>query len=92
MRVDADGDGSWSSPRYYAQLAIELAGTEPSSLFRFLGRYDEAVAAQAAAFLHDAEGGKPDPVFAKAILTAPDPVRRGFAAFEDSLRGQRRDR
>ncbi|MDR3639235.1 MAG: CehA/McbA family metallohydrolase [Isosphaeraceae bacterium] len=85
VRVDADGDGGWSSPRYYAQLAIELAGTEPSALFRFLERFDEAVATQAAALCHPTGGLERDPGFARALESAPEAVRRGFAAFEQTL-------
>ncbi len=85
IRVDADGDGQWFSPRYYAQFAIELAGTEPSSLFRFLARFDEAVATQAAALCHPSGTGERGEEFAKALKSAPEVVRRGFAAYEQSL-------
>ena len=85
IRIDADGDGGWSSPRYYAQLAIEFAGTEPSALFRFLERFDEAVATQAAALCHPTGGVERDPGFARALESAPPVVRRGFAAYERAL-------
>jgi hypothetical protein len=85
VRFDADGDGVWNSPRYYAQLAIEFVGTEPTKLFPFLGAFDEAVAAQAAAFCLPAGSDARGPEFARALASAPPPVRRGFAAFQDSL-------
>jgi hypothetical protein len=85
VRVDADGDGSWSSPRYYAQLAIELAGTEATSLFRFLAGFDEAVSTQAAALILPAGRRELDPGFAAALQSAPEVVQKGFAAYEDSV-------
>jgi hypothetical protein len=86
VRVDADGSGSWNSPRYYAQFVIELFGTEPSALFRALERYDEAVATQAAALCLPPGRDGPDPEFARALKSAPEQVRRGFAAYEASIR------
>ena len=74
VKIDADGNGVWNSPRYYAQFAIELAGTEPSSLFRFLSAFDEAVAAQAAAFCQAPGRDGLDPEFTRALKEAP---RRG---------------
>lgn len=85
VRIDADGDGSWSPARYYAQLAIEFAGTEPTALFRFLSGFDEAVATQAAALCHPTGGLERDPGFARALESAPEVVRRGFAAYEKTL-------
>jgi hypothetical protein len=80
VRVDADGSGVWNSPRYYAQFAIEISGTEPGRLFRFLGAYDEAVATQAAAFCLPAGQDHWPPEVAKALESAPAAVRKGFAA------------
>ena len=85
VRVDADGNGTWNSPRYYAQFLIEIFGTEPQTLFRGLSAYDEAVATQAAAMCMPPGRTEWDPVFAKALETAPEPIRRGFAAYAASL-------
>jgi hypothetical protein len=85
VRVDADGDGAWSSARYYAQFLIEIFGADPSALFPVLARYDEAVATQAAAFCLPEGRGERDPQYEHALKTAPEAVRRGFAAYEESL-------
>lgn len=84
VRLDADGNGAWNSPRYYAQFIMEIFGSEPTTLFRALGAYDEAVAAQTAAFCLSAGREGRDPAFARALEAAPEVVRRGFAAFEAS--------
>jgi hypothetical protein len=89
VRVDADGDGVWNSPRYYAQLAIEFVGTEPTRLFPFLGAFDEAVAAQAAAFCLPAGSDARGPEFDQALESAPESVQRGFDAFRESQRVRR---
>jgi hypothetical protein len=86
VRIDADGDGVWNSPRYYAQLAIEFVGTEPTKLFPFLGAFDEAVAVQAAAFCLPAGSDARGPEFERALDSAPETVQRGFAAYQESLR------
>jgi hypothetical protein len=86
VKLDADGNGTWNSPRFYAQFVIELSGTEPRTLIKALEPYDEAVATQAAAFcLPEGQTGL-GPEFAKALGSAPEHVWRGFAAFERSLR------
>jgi hypothetical protein len=85
VRVDADGDGAWSSARYYALFLIEIFGADPSALFPALSRYDEAVATQAAAFCLPEGRGERDPQYEQALKTAPEVVRRGFAAYEGSL-------
>jgi hypothetical protein len=92
IRVDADGDGSWSSPRYYAQFLIEIFGADPTALFPTLSRYDEAVATQAAAFCLPEGQGERDPEYVRALKTAPEVVRRGFAAYEESLARRSPDR
>lgn len=87
VRVDADGSGGWNSPRYYAQLLIEIGGTEPGRLFRSLAPFDEAVATQAAAFcLPSGQDHWTDDV-RKALETAPPAVRRGFDAYLETARG-----
>ena len=85
IRIDADGDGSWSSPRNYAQYVIEIFGSEPSTLVRTLAGFDEAVATQAAAFCLSAGRGSMGDDLARALKSAPESVRNGFAAFEEAL-------
>lgn len=92
VRVDADGDGSWSSARYYAQFVIEIFGTDPEALFPILTRYDEAVATQAAAFILPARREAWSPAYVRALESAPEVVRQGFGAYEESLSGPEPDR
>lgn len=86
VRVDADGSGGWNSPRYYAQLLIEINGTEPGRLFHALGPFDEAVATQAAAFCLPSGRDQWTADVAAALGSAPPRVRRGFAAYLDAVR------
>ncbi|MFO0907318.1 MAG: hypothetical protein U0794_02970 [Isosphaeraceae bacterium] len=86
VRIDGDANATWNSPRYYAQFLIEIFGTEPTGLLRMLAGYDEAVAAQTAAFLLPPGQTAFDEAYTKALETATEPVRRGFEAFVGSLK------
>ena len=50
-----------------------------------LGAYDEAIAAQAAGLCRAAGRDVRDAEFARLLAAAPEPVRRGFAAFAATL-------
>jgi hypothetical protein len=47
--IDADGDGTFSSPHDYAVKAVDQAGGSPDRLMQILAGYDEATTVQAAA-------------------------------------------
>jgi hypothetical protein len=80
VRLDGDANGTWNSPRYYAQFVLEIFGAEPNALVRALGAYDQAIAAQAAAMCL-APGQKTwDADFTRVLQGAPEHVRRGFDA------------
>jgi hypothetical protein len=79
--IDGDGDGSWTSPRAYAERLIARAGTEAARIVPALEPYDEAVAAQAAGLCQAAGRDIRSPEFVSRLATAAAPVRRGFAAF-----------
>jgi hypothetical protein len=87
--VDADGSGTFESARAYA--GRELAGTtDPRSLAARLGRYDAAVATQAASLLRAR-----DPAgFAATVDTilrhAPSHVARGLRTYLDATRSPHR--
>jgi hypothetical protein len=74
--IDGDGDGALTSPRKYAQALVERHGRDAKALVAALGSYDEATATQAADQCQDAgsEG------YRRALESAPEHVRRGFAA------------
>ena len=78
---------TWTSPLAYALHVVEREGTDPDRLIPALADYDEAVAAQAAGLCqaagHDVRGGG----FPPHLAAAPEPVRRGFAAFAATLAG-----
>jgi hypothetical protein len=81
IRVDGDGDGSWTSPRGYAEAVVRRVGTNAESLLPALEPYDEAVAAQAAGLCSAAGRDLSDAEFTRRLERAGEPVRKGFAAF-----------
>ena len=84
--LDADGDGHFTAARAYARKLIEQHGLSPSRLLPALGRYDEAVAGQAAS-LCAARGVRLDTeAFSAALASAAPQVQRGFAAVASTLR------
>ena len=82
--LDGDGDGAWTSPRAYAEATVARVGLAPEALLPALGAYDEAIAAQAAGLCRAAGRDVRDAEFARLLAAAPEPVRRGFAAFAGS--------
>ena len=52
--LDADGDGTYRSPRESAQALIDRVGTDPARLLPALRRHDRAVAVQVAAIARKA--------------------------------------
>jgi len=83
--LDGDGDGTWTSPRAYAEGVVARTGLAPASLLAALGAYDEATAAQAASFCRASGLDIRDAEFTRHLPAAADPVRRGFAAFAATL-------
>ncbi len=82
--VDADGDGQFTAARGYARQLVARHGDDPAKLMRELGRFDEAVAAQAASLcLTNAAVEK---AFASALKSAAPQVRWGFAAYAATVR------
>jgi hypothetical protein len=83
--LDGDGDGTWTSPRAYAEATIARVGLAPQALIPALGAYDQAVAAQAAGLCRVAGRDIRDAEFARILAAASESVRRGFAAFAATL-------
>jgi hypothetical protein len=83
--IDADGDGQFTSARAYARRIVERAGSRPDALLPALAGYDEAVAAQAASLCRAAGEDIDAPAFAAVLKSAPEPVRKGFAAYSAAL-------
>jgi hypothetical protein len=85
VRLDADGDGRFTSAHEYALQAIHQAGTDPSRLFPALSEHDESVAAQAAAICQASGRDVRSPEFTRMLGTAGKSVRSGFAAYRETL-------
>jgi len=83
--IDGDGDGKFTSARSYAKALIERIGTDPVKLIPALGRYDEAVVAQAASLCQAAGCEVRADEFTRLLKTAPESTQRGFAAFASTL-------
>jgi len=83
--IDGDGNGSYSSPREIAAGLLKHTGTDPEALLAVLGNYDEAVSVQAASLCQAKGRDVRDSDFARRLKTAPEQVRRGFAAFAASI-------
>jgi hypothetical protein len=83
--IDADGDGKFTPPVEVAKNLVARHGTEAADLVPALAPHDEAVAAQAAALCAEAGRDLRSPGFAVKLKQAPEPVRRGFAAYIATL-------
>jgi hypothetical protein len=82
--LDADGDGSWTSPRGYAESVVRRSGTDPAALLPALEAFDESVAAQAAALCQGSGRDIRGTEFTTRLERCAGPVRRGFAAVAGS--------
>lgn len=83
--IDADGDGKYTSPRAYAKALVLLFGPT-SNLIPALGKYDEAVAAQAAGLCQASGQNLRSAEFTTALRSAAPSTQAGFAAFTGTLR------
>jgi hypothetical protein len=88
VRIDADGDGEWTSPRGLAVSLVRKVGTGPEALLPALGSYDEAVAAQTAGLCLAAGGDLRSAEFEARLKAASEAVRRGFGAFLETMAGR----
>jgi len=83
--IDGDGDGKKSAAREYAQKACDAANGDLDRLVALLGKYDEAVAAQAAAIFHE-QNPKSFNTLAQPFDGAAEQVRSGFVAYFEAER------
>lgn len=81
--VDADGDGIYTSPRGYAKRLVEKHGHDAPAVIHALsaGRYDAAVAAQAASLLDDAGVEVDSERIAKLLQQTSINVATGFRSY-----------
>ena len=87
--VDADGSGAFDSALVYARRAVAEA-SDPRDLATRLGRYDAAVATQAASLLRSRDPGGFDATIRALLGAASPPVARGLQAYLDGWRASGR--
>lgn len=83
--VDADGDGAFTSPRALAAKVLALHGKALPAIVTELGHYDAATSTQAASLLREAGVDVRTLDVQRALQSAAEPVRRGFAAYSAAL-------
>ena len=86
IRIDADGDGRYSSPHDYARQAVEGTGADPVKLMAALKGFDEATAVQAACICREKGQDLNAAPFRRAIDAADPAIRHGFVAYRNLLR------
>jgi hypothetical protein len=86
--IDADGDGTFTSARGYAQRLVQENGTDPAKLLPALATYDESVAAQAASLCQTAGTDVRSADFVRWLKHASRAVQRGFNAFASTRTAQ----
>jgi len=84
VRIDAEGDGAWTSPREHAERLLEESGGEVPSLLRSLAAYDAATAVQAACLLDEGGLSPGSADWERHLAAATAEVRAAFARFEAS--------
>lgn len=89
VRVDADGDGQFTSAFEYAQRLVERADGDAASLIAALADYDEAVAIQSASILSGSGQSLFDDKLLAALRAAAPQVRRGFRRYTEAWRSSR---
>lgn len=79
--IDSDGDGKFTSPRALAAKILSMHDRDLAAVVSELGRYDEAVAAQAASLLQSRGTDIREELARRTLQNAAETVRRGFSAF-----------
>ena len=85
IRIDANGDGKFNSPREVATQVVEATAGDVTKLITELARYDEAVAVQAASVLRAQGGGKLERLLELATTATPQ-VRRGVLGYWEGVK------
>ncbi len=88
VRIDADGDGKWSSAYDYALACRKEAGSDLSRLFELLRGYDQAVAAQTANLLRKSGIDPAGEDIQRNLVKSGEQTRKGFAAFLEEWRAR----
>jgi hypothetical protein len=88
VRIDADGDGKWSSAYDYALACWNEAGSDLNRLFALLRGYDQAVAAQAANLLRKSGVDLTGADVQRNLAKSGEQTRKGFAVFLEERRAR----
>lgn len=83
--IDGDGDAKFTSARDYALPLVLRNLSKPAQLFRELGAYDQAVAAQAAGLWQKGGNDLRKPAVQELLSRAPNHVQKGVTAFTRTL-------
>ena len=87
--VDADGSGAFDPALTYARREV-AAATDPRQLATRLGRYDAAVATQAASLLRARDPASFVATVSAMVDTAPPNVASGLRTYLDAWRASGR--
>ncbi len=87
--LDADNDGTYTSPAQYARKAVDSAGNNLARALDLLRGYDESVAVQAAALLRSRGVDLSAPENRGAIDRADPSIRLAFTAYLSALPSNR---
>ena len=82
--IDGNGDGKYTSPRAQARQLLDQHTRDLTALFKALIQYDQAVAAQAAALLHQAGHDLNSLNLRRHWIRTPS-IKTGFTAFLGTL-------
>ncbi|MEO8270710.1 MAG: hypothetical protein ABI557_13385, partial [Aureliella sp.] len=85
IRIDADGDGRWSSPLDYARLIVQAHGSDPQALVDQLSDYSPSVTHHVASLLR-ANGSDLNEVIALSRGSTQQALLAYQRAWHESLR------
>lgn len=85
--IDGNGDGKYNAPRTQAQQLLTRHARDLNALFNDLAKYDQAVAAQAAALLHQAGHNLNTPTLRRHWTRTPL-TQAGFTAYLGTMKNK----
>jgi hypothetical protein len=86
VRLDADGDGTWTPAREYARRVWERSNGDLSRLVQQLEPYDAAVATHAADFYQQSGGSVVSAEFRTAMQAGATHAQEGFHKYAEAWR------
>jgi hypothetical protein len=89
--IDADGDGNRTSANTYAKKLLMDFKDDFKKLFKQLAEYDEAVAIQVAAILHERGIDIMNSSVTSALSQGSNATKEGFRKFSEALMSAKKD-